>query len=125
MSILRTEPIIGVADVQKSSAWYQQLLICKSAHVGTTFEVLVNETNTTVLCLHRWGDHEHPTLLEPKSSVGNGLILYFRVENLDETWKNAQALGAIIEALPGKNPNSGMDEFAIRDLDGYYLLISL
>lgn len=123
--MVRTEPIIGVADVEKSSAWYQKLLNCKSAHGGETFEVLVNENNIPILCLHRWGDHEHPTLLEPKPIAGNGLILYFRVEDLDEVWKNAQTLAATIEAPPGRNENSGMDEFAIRDPDGYYLLISL
>lgn len=123
--MIRTEPIIGVADVQKSSIWYQKLLNCKSAHGGDTFEILVNDENTTILCLHRWGDHEHPTLLEPKSSAGNGLILYFRVGNLNEIWENARELEAIVEASPSKNPNSGMHEFAIRDLDGYYLLISL
>ena len=38
--MIRTEPIIGVKDVEKSSNWYQKLLGCKSNHGGQYFEIL-------------------------------------------------------------------------------------
>ena len=90
--MIRTEPIIGVKDVKKSSRWYQDLLGCKSNHGGDTFEMLANQDDIVILCLHKWGEHEHPTLTAPGPMPGNGLILYFRVENLDEIWENAQKL---------------------------------
>ncbi|MGI9552951.1 MAG: VOC family protein [Aurantibacter sp.] len=123
--MIRTEPIIGVKDVEKSSKWYQDLLGCRSNHGGDTFEVLVDKDDTVILCLHKWGEHEHPTLSAPDPKPDNGLILYFRVENLDQIWENAQKLQAEIEAPPNMSNNSGKKEFALRDLDGYYLLISL
>ena len=75
--------------------------------------------------MHKWEVHSHPTLSNPEIKVGNGLILYFRVDNLNEIWENAKRLNAIVEEQPNLNKKSGKREFAIRDLDNYYLLISL
>lgn len=122
--MIRTEPIIGVADVEKSSGWYQELLNCEGQHGGGTFEILSDQDGSVILCLHKWGEHDHPTLTRPSAETGNGLILYFRVSNLNELWENAQRLKAPIEAPPHINPNSGKEEFSLRDLDGYYLTVS-
>ena len=122
--MVRTETIIGVDDVEKSSNWYQELLGCKSNHGGEKFEILTNQEDTVILCLHKWAEHDHPTLSNPEITPGNGLILYFRVDNLDLIWENANRLNAVIEAEPNINQNSGMKEFSIRDLDNYYLMIS-
>ena len=123
--MIRAEPIIGVDNVEKSSKWYQELLGCKNAHGGDTFEILADQDDTVILCLHKWGEHEHPTLSSSEITPGNGLILYFKVDNLEKIWKNAKHLNALIEVEPNVNQNSGKREFAIRDLDNYYLLISL
>jgi uncharacterized glyoxalase superfamily protein PhnB len=122
--MIRVEPIIGVEDVARSSSWYQQLFSFESQHGGDTFEMLAETDGTIVLCLHKWGKHDHPTLTDP-TMAGNGLILYFRVDDLDQIWKKAQQLQATIELELHINPNSGEREFALRDPDGYYLLISL
>ncbi len=121
--MIKTEPIIAVEDVQKSSNWYQQLLNCKSGHGGAVFEILTDENGTQILSLHKWGEHQHPTLTESKSANGNGLILYFLVDDLDQIWKNALKLNAITEEKPHLNTNSGRMEFSIRDLDNYYISI--
>jgi hypothetical protein len=121
----RTKVIIGVKDVSKSSKWYQELLDCKSNHGGDTFEILTDQNETVILCLHKWGEHEHPTLVNPKIEIGNGLILYLRVDDLNVVWEKAKKLNANLEIERHLNRNSGKEEFAIRDLDGYYLLISL
>ncbi len=38
--MVRTETIIAVKNVSASSAFYQKLLECSSAHGGETFEIL-------------------------------------------------------------------------------------
>lgn len=98
--MIRTEAIIGVEDVEKSSEWYQKLLDCKSRHGGNTFEVLTDTDGTVILCLHKWGEHSHPTLTSPIIANGNGLILYIKVSNLDTVWSSANKMQSTIEAAP-------------------------
>ncbi|OCX51372.1 glyoxalase [Mucilaginibacter sp. PPCGB 2223] len=123
--MIRTEVIIGVKNVPKSAEWYMTLLDCTTTHGGNNFEILVDKQDgTPILCLQKWGVHEHSTLVSPDSKKGNGLILYFRVNNFNEVWDNARELYAVIEEVPRLNPASGRKEFALRDLDGYYVEIA-
>jgi len=122
--MIKSDPIIAVNDVEASSKWYQTLLGLKSKHGGSEFDVLVDSNDEVILCLHKWGEHEHPTMIQPNNSIGNGLILYFRTDKLESIYKNAQSLGATIEKEIALNPNSHNKEFSLRDLDGYYLIIS-
>lgn len=121
--MVRTETIIAVKDVPKSSKFYQDLLNCKSEHGGETFEILTSENNV-VLCLHQWGEHEHPTMTNPIKENGNGLILFFRVDDLNEIFENAKSLKVGIEKEIHYKENSLKNQFTLRDLDDYYLIIS-
>jgi hypothetical protein len=121
--MVRAETIIAVKDIPKSSKFYQDLLDCKSEHGGETFEILTSASNV-ILCLHKWGEHEHPTMLNPEKETGNGLILFFRVGNLNETFANARKINANIEKEIHYNENSLKSQFILRDLDNYYLIIS-
>jgi hypothetical protein len=55
---------------------------------------------------------------------GNGLLLFFRVDDLDMALPRARALVTRLEEEPRMNPNTGTMEFSLRDLDGYYVTIS-
>lgn len=121
--MVRTETIIAVKSVPESSEFYQRLLGCKSEHGGETFEILTSENNV-VLCLHKWGEHEHPTMINPIKDNSNGLILFFRVDNLNEIFENAKTLKVDIEKEIHYNENSLKNQFTLRDLDDYYLIIS-
>ncbi|HBF20441.1 MAG: glyoxalase [Owenweeksia sp.] len=120
----KCQPIIAVADVAQSSKWYQELLDCKGIHGGTTFEMLMDEKGELFLCLHAWEEHDHPTMKNRTLPADNGLIIYLTVENLDAIWKKARRLKASIEKEPAISTNSHRKEFAVRDPDGYYLLIT-
>jgi hypothetical protein len=122
--MIKTETIIAVKDVKKSSQWYQNLLHCESGHGGETFEILKNKDGTVILCLHKWGEHEHPTMINPEIPVGNGLILYFRIVDINKVWENTVKLKLIVEQSPHLNINSGKQQFILRDLDGYYIIVS-
>ena len=81
--MLVIDPIIAVKDVEASAKWYEQLLGLKRTHGGKDrFAVLVSENNEILLCLHKWEEHEHPTMTNATISPGNGLILYFRTDDL-------------------------------------------
>lgn len=88
------------------------------------FDILVSETNEVLLCLYKWGEHGHPTMLNPAIAPGNGLILYFRTENINTIRQNVEKLGDNVEEDIHLNPNSTKLEFSIRDPDGYYLTIT-
>jgi len=122
----RTWTIIGVADVARSFNWYQSLFgQPKKNPEHDYFGQIVDTDGTVLLCLHRWGDHEHPTLTSPKhAQPGNGLLLFFRVDDFDETLLRARELVAKLEEEPNLSPNTGTSEFALRDPDGYYVMVS-
>ncbi|HTN35856.1 MAG TPA: VOC family protein [Arachidicoccus sp.] len=124
--MIQADPIIAVKNVAISSKWYQALFGCRlsGGHGGERFETLTDEDGSVLLCLHKWGEDHHPTMTNLGIPPGNGLILYFRTDNLDAIRKNAQRLGAVIEEDIHRNPNSGKEEFSIWDLDGYYLTIT-
>lgn len=122
----RTWTIIGVADVARSFHWYQALFgQPHTAPAHDFFGQLLDSDGTVLLCLHKWGDHDHPSLRSPeRAEPGNGLLLFFRVDDFDETLQRARALVAGLDEEPSLNPGTGTLEFALRDPDGYHVMIS-
>ncbi|HEY5850120.1 MAG TPA: VOC family protein [Lysobacter sp.] len=122
----RTWTIIGVADVARSFAWYQSLFgqpATRPAH--DYFGQILDSDGTVLLCLHRWGAHEHPSLASPDhAQPGNGLLLFFRVDDFAQALPRARSLVSALEEEPHVNTNTGTMEFALRDPDGYYVMVS-
>jgi catechol 2,3-dioxygenase-like lactoylglutathione lyase family enzyme len=122
----RTWTIIAVKDVRSSFRWYQSLFgqpQTEPAH--EYFGQLVDTDGTVLLCLHRWGDHEHPSLSSPEHATpGNGLLLFFRVDDFEPALQRARGLVAHLQEEPNMNPGTGTQEFSLRDPDGYYVTIS-
>ncbi len=119
--------IIGVADVPGSFTWYQSLLgLPRTAPAHDYFGQIVDSDGTVLLCLHEWGAHEHPSLMSPEQAApGNGLLLFFRVDDFGMALQRARSLVARLEEEPHVNPNTGTMEFSLRDPDGYYVTISV
>lgn len=122
----RTWTIIGVKDVAGSCKWYQSLLgLPPAAPAHDYFGQILDSDGTVLLCLHKWGDHEHPSLTSPDhAQPGNGLLLFFRVDDFDMALSRARALVTRFEEEPNINPSTGTSEFSLRDPDGYYVTIS-
>jgi len=112
--------------VARSFAWYQSLLglpATKPAH--DYFGQILDADGTVLLCLHRWGDHEHPSLASAGvAGSGNGLLLFFRVDGFDQALSRARSLITTLQEEPHINPSTGTEEFALRDPDGYYVMVS-
>ena len=118
--------IIGVRDVAASFKWYQALFgQPESAPAHDDFGQIVDSDGTVLLCLHQWGAHEHPTLTSPDTATpGNGVLLFFRVDDFGRALERARSLVARFEEEPHLNPGPGTQEFSLRDPDGYYVTIS-
>ena len=122
----RTWTIIGVSDVPASFKWYQSLFGQRETQPAHHyFGQILDSDGTVLLCLHQWGAHEHPSLTSADNATpGNGLLLFFRVDDFDRTLQRARALVERFEEDPNTNPNTGTQEFSLRDPDGYYVTIS-
>jgi hypothetical protein len=55
---------------------------------------------------------------------GNGLLLFFRVDDFDLTLERARSLVSRFEEESHLNPNTRTKEFSLRDPDGYYVTIN-
>jgi catechol 2,3-dioxygenase-like lactoylglutathione lyase family enzyme len=124
--MIRTWTIIGVTDVAASLSWYQKLLVLPDARPAHDYFGQVTDVDGTVLlCLHAWGEHDHPSLESAaRAEPGNGLLLFFRVDDYEASLASARQLVATFEDEPDLNPSTGTMEFSVRDPDGYYVTIS-
>jgi catechol 2,3-dioxygenase-like lactoylglutathione lyase family enzyme len=122
----RTWTIIGVRDVAASFKWYQSLFgLPETAPAHTYWGQILDTDGTVLLCLHQWGAHDHPSLHSPdQATPGNGLLLFFRVDDFDQALKRARALVATFAEEPQLNSNTTTMEFSLRDPDGYFVTIS-
>lgn len=127
---MRPEPLICVRDVEASSRWYGRLLNCESAHGGPHYERLVRD-GRLVLQLHEWEtEHHHGPIGDPGLvPPGNGVLLWFEVDDFDEAVARSEEIGAEVLLPRHRNPPE-MDggpnhwEIWLRDPDGYKVVLA-
>jgi len=127
---MRAQPLICVADVQASSQWYQTLMGCHSAHSGPDYERLEKD-GVLILQLHRWDlDHHHgPIGNESDPGRGNGVLLWFEVNDFDAVVERVGELGAKVVLPRHRNPPDGDGgpnhwEIWLKDPDGYQVVLA-
>src|SRR5687768_6380212 len=92
---MRPQPLICSSDVEATSRWFQQLLGLRSDHGGPDYERLVTADGRLMLQLHRWDvPHHHGPLGDPSIPPGNGVLLWFEVDDFDAAVARAERLGA-------------------------------
>src|SRR6476646_7662836 len=118
--------IIGISDVPGTFKWYQSLFGQPETAPGHDhWGQIVDTDGTVLLCLPKWGAHEHPSLMSPDDvKPGNGLLLFCRVDDYEMALRRARALVDRFEEEPHLNPNTQTWEFSLRDPEGYYVTIS-
>lgn len=127
---MRPQPLLCVHDVEAASRWYQQLLGCQSAHGGPEYERLEAD-GTLILQLHRWDvDHDHGPIGNPAARpYGNGVLLWFEIDDFDAALARAEALQAEVVLPRHRNPPDGDGgpnhwELWIRDPEGYTVVLA-
>jgi catechol 2,3-dioxygenase-like lactoylglutathione lyase family enzyme len=105
---MRPQPMIAVTDVEASSRWYQQLLGCQSAHGGPEYERLVFNGNL-VMQLHSFEvEHHHGRIGDPDDRpYGNGVLLWFEVDDFDAALDRAGPVAGRARAAPPSQPALG------------------
>lgn len=127
---MNPQPLICVNDVEASSRWYQRLLACQSDHGGPEYERLV-AGGKLVLQLHKWEvAHHHGAIGNPNDKpYGNGVLLWFEIEEFDDALARAGAMKAEVVLPRHRNPPTGDGgpnhwECWLRDLDGYTVVLA-
>lgn len=127
---MRSQPMLMVSDVEATSRWYQRLLGCESAHGGPHYERLVSG-DVLILQLHNWEtEHEHGRIGDPTDRpYGNGVLLWFEVDDFDAAVARAGELRAGIILPPHRNPAQGQGgpghrECWLRDPNGYTVVLA-
>jgi catechol 2,3-dioxygenase-like lactoylglutathione lyase family enzyme len=127
---MRPQPLIAVSDVEASSRWYQRLLGCRSAHGGAEYERLVSD-GVLILQLHRFEvEHHHGPIGDPfDKPYGNGVLLWFEIDDFDAAVARATEMSAEIVRSPHRNPPTGRGgpnhwECWLHDPDGYAVVLA-
>jgi catechol 2,3-dioxygenase-like lactoylglutathione lyase family enzyme len=115
---MRPQPLIAVSDVEASSRWYQRLL--------------VDRDDRLIMQLHRWEvEHHHGAIGDPeRRPYGNGVLLWFEVDDFDAAVARATELRAKVVLAPHRNPPPGEEggpahrEIWLRDLEGYTVVLA-
>ena len=127
---MRPQPLISVTDVPRSSRFYQELLGCGSGHGGDEYERLLSD-GELVMQLHAFGVEHHHGSIGDRSALpyGNGVALWFEVDDFDDAVRRAAALAAEVVHPPHRNPPDGPGgpahrELWLRDPDGYLVVLA-
>lgn len=120
---MQLAPLICVRDVESSSRWYQQLLGCQSGHGGSHYERL-NANGRLILQLHDWDvEHHHGRLGDPDRPHGNGVLLWFELDDYEAAAQRAESMNVEI-VRPGQLSENGNWELWLRDPDGYAVVLT-
>jgi catechol 2,3-dioxygenase-like lactoylglutathione lyase family enzyme len=127
---MRPQPLICVTDVEASSRWYQRLLSCRGGHSGRQYEQLVKD-GSLILQLHGFAvEHHHgPIGNRADKPYGNGVLLWFEVDDFDAVMQRAAEMGVEIVLPRHRNPPDGKGgpnhwECWMRDPDGYTVVVA-
>jgi catechol 2,3-dioxygenase-like lactoylglutathione lyase family enzyme len=129
---VRPQPLIAVENVEAISRWYQRLLGCRSAHGGPEYERLVDHEGRLIMQLHHWQvEHHHVPIGDPEAKpYGNGVLLWFEIDDFDAAVDRAAELQAEVVLAPHRNPPEGRPggpahrEYWLRDPNGYTVVIA-
>jgi hypothetical protein len=128
---MKPQPLIAVRDVEASSRWYQTLLGCVSDHGGPEYERLNDRDGKLIVQLHNWGvEHDHGEIGDPAVTPGNGVLLWFEVDDFNAAVVRSVELDAEIVMSEHRNPPEGEPggpahrELWIKDRDGYTVVLA-
>ena len=127
---MRPQPLVCASDVEATSRWYQQLLGLQSDHGGPHYERLIAADGRLILQLHHWSvEHHHGAIGDPAVAHGNGVLLWFEVDDFDAAAARAAALQADVVLARHRNPpdsDGGPNhwELWLRDPNGYTVVLA-
>jgi predicted enzyme related to lactoylglutathione lyase len=124
MPSVKPQPLITVADVPAASRFYQAVLGATSDHGGEEYERLVVDGELVMQLHSKEVDHHHGPLGDQLQAAGNGVLLWFELDDFDSAVARTRKTGAEIVTDVHVNPNAGHRELWLRDPDGYLVVLA-
>lgn len=117
MEILSSNPVLAVHDLERSAAWYRDVLGCEIREVDTGNWTFCSSGGIDVM-LGRC-----PGAL-PASEIGDhSYVAYLRVDDVDAFHERAVSAGADITKPPTDEP-WGVRELGLRSIDGHRFMLA-
>ena len=116
MEVQSSNPVLAVHDLERSAAWYREVLGCETREVDPGNWVFCRSGQIDIM-LGRCPDDL------PASALGsNSYVAYLRVDDVDAFHDRALRSGAEILKPPTDEP-WGMRECALRSSDGHRFML--
>ena len=116
--------MLVVADVEASSRFYCELIGLESGHGGPEYEQLLCDGELVMQLHDDQPDDAHGPLADNEHARGNGVLVWFEVDDFDSAVARARSLDAKIELDVRTNPNARQQEIWLRDPDGYLVVVA-
>lgn len=125
MSIKRWSPNMMVADMEKTIAFYQDILgfeIAMSVPEQAPFEWASMKSGNIELMFQTRASLAGELPLFDKLDTGGGLTFYIEVDNFDELYQDVKGKVKLIKER--ETTFYGMEEFCVQDCNGFILTFS-
>ena len=117
--LLRSAPFFPVANLEKASAYYEDVLGFPSWYSGGDPPHFAMHSRDDLTIMLRFV--EDPEKIVPNEAQGGSWDAFFWVENIHALHQELHSRGATMVYDVEYREEYDMDEFAVRDLDGYVL----
>ena len=122
MASLWSQLMLVCTDVEASSRFYCRVFGFESGHGGSEYDQLLHD-GEMVMQLHDDDQEDHHGALRTAGvAPGNGVLVWFEVEDFEGTVERAKACGAEIVTDVHENTNAKQSEFWFLDPDGYLVV---
>lgn len=116
--------MVVVRDVPASRRFYQRVLAAESGHGGDEYEQIVSDGEIVVQLHAVEVEDHHGRLADPDQPLGNGVLLWFEVDDFEASVDQVRATSAPVVRDVHTNPNARQQEIWVRDPDGYLVVLA-
>ena len=127
---MRPQPLIAVRDVESVVVVGISGCSAAKAPMAAGNTSAGRRTRSLILQLHKWEvEHDHGPIGDPGTAHGNGVLLWFEIDDFEDAVARAQALQAEVVMPRHRNPADGDGgpnhwEIWLRDRDGYTVVLA-
>jgi len=104
--------------------FYVQVVGLDAMHGGDEYEQLFHNGELVMQLHDREPDVNHDAIADPKTPVGNGVLVWFEVADFDAAVDRVAAFGCEIVRDVAINPNAKQQEIWVRDPTGYTVVLA-